>query len=107
MMSTLTKKFKVSLLALILGLSFAVLSFGNELKIAHQQNSVLFGSSDLQQNEETKNVQRSANQLHENKQSMQKKRRIQDPSDHYFCGIGYADASESCAHPCPSGSTSE
>jgi hypothetical protein len=34
-------------------------------------------------------------------------RRIQDPSDHYFCGIGYADASESCEFPCKSGSTTE
>ena len=36
-------------------------------------------------------------------------RRIQtsDPSDHYFCGVGFADASSSCAHPCPSGSASE
>lgn len=34
-------------------------------------------------------------------------RRESDPSDHYFCGIGYADASASCAYPCPSGSKSE
>ena len=30
-----------------------------------------------------------------------------DPSDHYFCGVGFDDASESCEHPCPSGSLRE
>ena len=34
-------------------------------------------------------------------------RRLYNPSDHYFCGVGFADASESCTHPCPGGSTSE
>lgn len=45
----------------------------------------------------------------ENHSGKSSTRRIQssDPSDHYFCGIGFADASSSCAYPCPSGSKSE
>ncbi|EJK55115.1 hypothetical protein THAOC_25181 [Thalassiosira oceanica] len=30
-----------------------------------------------------------------------------DPSDHYFCGAGFDDASKSCEYPCPSGSLRE
>jgi hypothetical protein len=29
------------------------------------------------------------------------------PSDHNFCGIGFQHASQSCEHPCPSGSLDE
>jgi hypothetical protein len=45
----------------------------------------------------------------ENHRAKASTRRIQtsDPSDHYFCGIGFADASSTCAYPCPSGSKSE
>ncbi len=30
-----------------------------------------------------------------------------EESDHYFCGMGFADASSSCEHPCPTGSLEE
>lgn len=112
-MSIMMKRFKISLLVLILTLSLSVVSFGNELQIiAQQQNSVLFRSRDSVQNEDTKYVHssdetRTKNELHGKNAPIEIQRRAQDPSDHYFCGIGYADASESCAHPCPSGSTSE
>lgn len=49
-----------------------------------------------------------------NKQQMEMERKLledsgrsPDPTDHYFCGRGFADASSSCEHPCPSGSLEE
>ena len=47
------------------------------------------------------------NNEHEEKTIEIETRRLYNPSDHYFCGVGFADASESCTHPCPGGSTSE
>ena len=39
--------------------------------------------------------------------NVRKLQKSKDHSDHYFCGVGFDDAAESCEHPCPSGSLRE
>ena len=56
--------------------------------------------------EQDRSLQRIALSGYEDEESISQ-RRVQNPSNHFFCGIGYSDASASCEYPCPSGSRSE
>jgi hypothetical protein len=88
---------------------FVAFAYDNDL----QQKS-LFRAATVQskegKNQPLKSVsnERQYDHVHvDTREKLTASRRVQDPSDHYFCGIGFADASSNCEHPCPGGSASE
>jgi hypothetical protein len=94
----------ITLLTFINVYIFVVYANGHELE--EQGVPITSTEQTRLQSQESTDQQINVKFYHENQRD-ERERRDQDPSDHYFCGIGFADAAENCARPCPSGSTSE